>query len=151
VTSRLARATLALSVITVVAACNESLTIPPGSTGPVDTSNGTISLATSSASTTVQVGGSNTTTLTVTRGLGYNGAVVVTLEGVPAGVSATANPSTIPASSATSTITFTVAPTTTPNNAIVTVRGTGTRVADATTNVALVMTPPSASASRMTR
>lgn len=150
-TSRLARATLALSVITVVAACNDSLTIPPGSTGPVDTSNGTITLATSSASTTVQVGGSGTTTVTVTRGLGYNGAVVISLEGVPAGVTASANPSTIPASGATSTITFTIAPTTAPNNAIVTVRGKGTLVADATTNVALVMAAPSASASRAPR
>lgn len=146
-TSRFVRATLALGVITVIASCDPALTIPPGSTGPVDTSNGTISLAMSSASTTVAVGGSSASTLTVTRGLGYSGAVIVTIEGVPAGVTATANPSTIPGSGSTSTITFTVAPATVPTNAIVTIRGKGTLVADATTNLALVMTPPSASAS----
>lgn len=150
-TPRLRRACTALLAFTVVASCNDSLTIPPGSEGPVDTSNGKISLATSSASTTVQVGGSGSTTLTVTRTLGYNGAVVITLEGVPTGVTATASPSTIPASSSTSTITFTIAPSTPPNNAIVTVRGKGTLVADATTNVALVMTPPSATALRTPR
>lgn len=105
-------------------------------------------LQVSPTSVTIQAGGfsagadlraSQDITVSIARGGGFTGAVTVTVEGLPAGVSATGL--TIAAGQTTGIVTLSAAANATAGAATLTVRGTGTDVAARTATVALTVTP----------
>jgi len=79
-----------------------SLTVSSGSTP-------SFTLTASPTSVTVQQGASGTSTITTTVSGGYNNSIALSASGMPSGVTASYNPSSIPApGSGTSTLTLTV-------------------------------------------
>ncbi|MFH1609706.1 MAG: hypothetical protein ABID40_03665 [Candidatus Bipolaricaulota bacterium] len=80
------------------------------------------SMTTTPAALTVKQGASGTVTINLTRNATFTGAVALTLEGAPAGVTGTFNPAS--ATAATSTLTLNVT-TTAAGNYTLTVRGKG--------------------------
>ena len=85
-------------------------------------------------------GGSAQAIATVTRTGGFSGAVTVTVEGLPTGVTAAISNSQTTGDTTTAVITLTAAGTTAPGVTAVTVRAHGTGVADATTLLTLTLT-----------
>ncbi|GAB4308978.1 MAG: hypothetical protein Kow0097_09870 [Candidatus Bipolaricaulota bacterium] len=81
------------------------------------------SLATTPSALTVKQGTSGTATVNITRNATFTGAVALTLEGAPAGVTGAFNPAS--ATGATSTLTLNVAPTASEGTYTLTVRGRG--------------------------
>ncbi|MEO8095408.1 MAG: hypothetical protein ABI632_10795, partial [Pseudolysinimonas sp.] len=108
--------------------------------------NGTIAIALTPTSATIQQGGTADVAATLTRGGGFGGVVNVTVEGVPAGVTGTVGNAT----AASATITINVAATTVPGVYNLTVRGTGTGVTDATAAFTLTVTATPAFALTLT-
>lgn len=96
------------------------------------------------AGTAVSVvqGQSTTTTVNVERTGGFSGAINLTAENLPAGVTATFTPPAVPGSSAVMLITATNAAVLGPHT--VTVRGTGAGVTDRTVTLNLTVAPPPA-------
>ena len=80
-------------------------------------------LATTPAALTVKQGASGTVTVNVSRNATFTGAVALTLEGAPAGVTGTFNPAS--ATGATSTLTLNVSSTAAAGTHNLTVRGKG--------------------------
>ena len=80
-------------------------------------------LATNPASLTVKAGATGTVTINLTRNATMTGAIALTLEGAPAGVTGTFNPASVTA--ATSTLTLNVATTAAGGTYNLTVRGKG--------------------------
>lgn len=80
-------------------------------------------LATNPASLTVKTGATGTVTINLTRNATMTGAIALTLEGAPAGVTGTFNPASVAA--ATSTLTLNVATTAAGGTYNLTVRGKG--------------------------
>ena len=78
-------------------------------------------LATNPASLTVKAGATGTVTINLTRNATMTGAIALTLEGAPAGVTGTFNPASVTA--ATSTLTLNVATTAAGGTYNLTVRG----------------------------
>lgn len=95
-------------------------------------------LATVPASLTVKAGASNTVTINLTRNATMTGAIALTLEAAPAGVTGTFNPASVTA--ATSTLTLNVATTAAGGVYNLTVRGKGDGV-DKTAVVKLTVEP----------
>jgi len=81
------------------------------------------SMATTPAALTVKQGASGTVAINLTRNATFTGAVALTLEGAPAGVTGTFNPAS--ATAATSTLTLNVTTTAAAGNHTLTVRGKG--------------------------
>ncbi len=116
-----------------------SLTVRATGTG-VDARTATLSLTINSADTpdfaisldasnkSVQAGSSTQLQVSLSRTGGFNGPVELTTAGVPAGVTATFNPATIPTGSATSTLTLTASAGAAVATSTVTVRGTAAGV-----------------------
>lgn len=102
--------------------------------------NPTIAISLSSTALAVMQGTTGTVNLTLTRGGGFAAAVAISVEGAPAGVTAAAEPTSIPAGSGASVIRIEAAGTTTPGNYTLTVRGTGSGVAATTTAITLTVT-----------
>jgi hypothetical protein len=100
----------------------------------------TLALALNPTSLSVQQGQSGTSTATITRGGSFTGAVDLTAEGVPAGVTVSFNPASIPANATTSTVTVTVAASAAAGSSNITVRARGTGVTDQTAALALTVT-----------
>lgn len=107
-----------------------------GTTGPT----GSIQLAVSPASLSVQQGTSGTVTVTLTRGGGFSGTVAVAFEGLPAGLTATSVPATLSGTTTSATVTVTASASVTPATYTATVRATATGVGDATTTFAVEVT-----------
>jgi hypothetical protein len=100
----------------------------------------TIGVAVGAPSVTVVAGQSGSSVVTLTRGGGYSGAVNLTVEGAPAGVTATVNPAAVPNGTTSSTITLATAANTAAGTYALTVRGTGTGVTAVTAPLSLVVT-----------
>jgi uncharacterized membrane protein len=83
--------------------------------------------------------GTGTINVTISRSGGFEGAVTLTVEGLPSGVTASAL--TIAPGLSTGTITITAGATATVGNSTLTVRGTGTGVTAQTATVQLTITP----------
>ncbi len=81
------------------------------------------SLGTTPTALTVKQGASGTVAVNLTRSATFTGAVALTLEGAPAGVTGTFNPAS--ATGATSTLTLAVANTAAAGNYTLTIRGKG--------------------------
>ncbi|HEU67711.1 MAG TPA: hypothetical protein ENN53_00520 [Candidatus Acetothermia bacterium] len=81
------------------------------------------SLATTPSALTVKQGASGTVTVNITRNATFTGAVALTLEGAPAGVTGAFSPAS--ATGATSTLTLNVAPTAAAGTSTLTIRGKG--------------------------
>jgi len=110
-----------------------------GSTGPGPGGSFTLSLATGTIP--INQGSAADVTVNVVRGGGFAGAVNITVQGLPAGVSAAAL--SIPGGSASGTLTLTAAANATAGSATITVRGTATGVdaASATAFLTVNATP----------
>ena len=106
---------------------------------------GSITLNVSVSNLSVAQGATGTVVATIARSGDFDGAVAITIENLPANVTASANPSSIPAGSTTSTITFTVGAGATAATTTVTVRASGSGVTARTQTVSLTVTSSSAS------
>jgi len=132
-TSRYAVGLLLLATLT---ACSDS---GDGGTTPPPTP--TIAIAVSPASVNITAGSNGQTGITLTRGGGYTGAVALSLEGAPAGVTGGFNPATIATGATTSTLTIDVAGSTAAGTYTLTVRATGSGVTAATATVSITVAP----------
>jgi alpha-tubulin suppressor-like RCC1 family protein len=101
----------------------------------------TITVAVSPASLGLTVGQSGTTTVTVSRGGGFAGAVALSAEGMPAGVTASFAPASVPSGSTTSTLTVDVGAAAAPGSYTLTIRGVGPGVGASTAALALTVSP----------
>lgn len=93
-------------------------------------------LAANPTALTVKQGASGTVTVNITRNATFTGAVALTLEGAPAGVTGTFNPAS--ATGASSTLTLNVAATAAPGTPTLTIRGKGDGI-DKTVTVRLTV------------
>jgi hypothetical protein len=100
----------------------------------------TLSAAPSTLS--VAQGASNTSTITISPTGGFTGSVSLAASGLPSGVTALFNPTTISNASPTSTLTLTASGTAAVGEATVTVTGTTATLGPQTTAIALTVTPP---------
>lgn len=106
-----------------------------GTTGPT----GSITIAVTPAALTVQQGSTGELTLALTRGGGFTGAVAVTAEGLPSGVTATISPSTLTGSTSSATVSVTVAVTMAPGAYTATLRATAQGLAESTASYAITV------------
>jgi hypothetical protein len=117
-----------------VGACSSS----GGGTEPGPTP--AISLALASSSASIAQGGSAPVGATLTRSGGFTGTVNLTVEGVPAGVTGAVSGVSTTGGVTTATVTINVAASTVPGTYNLTVRATGSGVADATAAFTLTVT-----------
>lgn len=138
VAARLGRAcasTVAVGVGGLVAACSGGTETTQPSPTP------TVAVAASVTLLSMPQGQSSQVTLTLARGGGFGGAVVLTAEGLPTGVAGTFAPDTVPAGTTTSTLTLSAAAAAAasgPTPVVVRARGSG--VTDATVSIPLTVT-----------
>ncbi len=128
------RWTAMLSVM-LVSACSSG-----GTTDP----DGAITLNLSATSLSVVQGALGNLVATVGRTGDFTENVTITIEGLPANVTASANPASIPSGATTSTITFTVGAGAPAATTTVTIRASGSGVTARTANLALTVTSSSA-------
>ena len=101
-----------------------------------------ITLTAGVASVSVAQGLSNTVPITIARAGGFAGAIALTAEGLPTGVSASFVPASLPNGTTTSTLTLTPSSSALAATNTITIRATGAGVADKTTTVQLTVTVP---------
>ena len=101
---------------------------------------GSISVSASPTTLTVQQGASGTVNVTLTRGGGFAAPVTVTVEGLPAGVTASVNPTSLTGTTTSAVVTVNVASTVPAGNYPVTVRGSATGIGAATAQYTLTVT-----------
>jgi uncharacterized membrane protein len=107
----------------------------------------TVALTLTPAARSVAPGQSTTVTATIMRGGNFAGAVDLTAEGVPSGVTVSFNPASIPAGATTSTVTVAAAASTTPGQYAIVVRARGQGVSDQLATLALTVAAPGISLS----
>lgn len=107
-----------------------------GDDGPA----GSISLAASPTSQTLDPGSTGTITVTLTRGGGFTEPVNVTVEGLPNGVTATVLPAQLTGQTTSATVTLTLASTAPAGTYPVTVRGSASGIGSATATWSLTIT-----------
>jgi len=133
--TRRAAAGLALLFTMGALGCGDGSTQPDP--GPPVTP--TLALALSSTTLSSAAGSGGTLTVNLTRGGGFSGAVELSLEGAPAGVTGTFSPASVAGSSSSSTLTIATTAATAPGTYTLTVRGRGTGVPDATAALAVTI------------
>lgn len=121
----------------VMSACGGGSSDTPPTPPPTP---GTLAVALSSASGSVVGAGSLSTTLTVTRGGSFGGAVNLVADGAPAGMAVSFTPSSLAAGNTTSALAIVVSANTAPGTYPLTVRATGTGVSAATTTYTVTVT-----------
>lgn len=90
------------------------------------TSSATFTISASPTTLTVQAGNQGTSTITTAAVAGFDSSIALSATGMPAGTTASFNPTSIPApGSGTSTMTLTVGASTTPGTYPITVTGSG--------------------------
>ncbi|MGH7582985.1 MAG: hypothetical protein ACREL5_07165 [Gemmatimonadales bacterium] len=102
--------------------------------------NYTISLSLGNSSAAIAQGSSAQIAATVTRGGGYTSDIALTVQGAPAGVTASTSSLQTSGSTTTGTITLTVGASAAPGSYTLTVRAAGSGVSDATATIALTVT-----------
>ena len=132
----ISRAPLLALALALAAACSGD------DAGPTDPETGSISIALSPTSVSLAQGQSGTTTVTLMRSGGFSGAVELSLEGAPGGVTGTFSPSTIAPGATSSTLTLAVAATALPGAHNLTVRARADGVSDRTAALTMVISPP---------
>jgi hypothetical protein len=100
---------------------------------------GTLALTLTPAARTVPPGQATTVTASITRGGSFTGAVDLSAEGVPPGVTVAFNPASIPANATTSTVTVTVDASVAPGQYGIVVRAKGQGVSDQIAGLALTV------------
>ncbi len=130
------RLLLSLATVSLLAACGggDGTTPPTGTPG--------ITLAIGTASGTIALGASGTTTLTLGRVDGYADAVLLSAEGTPTGVTVTFAPQTLSGTTTSSTATISVGTTAPAGTSNITFRATGSGVTDKTVTYALTIPAP---------
>ncbi len=126
----------ALLLVTTAGGCGGAT--PPNPPPPPPA--GVISIAPSTGNASVQQGASAAITVLVLRAGGFTGAVTVSVEGLPAGVTAPQSNETTAGGQTTVTITFTAATSAIPGKTTLTLRAKGSGVVDATTGLDLTIT-----------
>ncbi|MEN9509484.1 MAG: hypothetical protein RLZZ621_2047 [Gemmatimonadota bacterium] len=106
---------------------------------PVTPPTGGITL-TRSGGMSITQGQSGTATVTLARSGGFTGAVDLSVEGIPNGVTATVSPTSLTGSTVTATVTVTASSSAGVGTDGVTIRARGTGVADATVLVPVTIT-----------
>lgn len=106
-------------------------------TGTPPTTNGSLSIGAATPTLTVPQGTTGAVALSVGRAGAFAGAVTLTAEGVPAGVTATFTPASVAGGSTTSNLELAVGSGVAVGTSPITIRARGTGVADATTSVGL--------------
>ena len=127
-------ATAALFLVAISSGCTSK-----GSDGPTTTA-GSIALSLSVTSATIVQGGSTAAVGTVTRSGGFTGDVVLTVEGVPTGVTGSISNQSTVGTVTTATITILVGAAVVPGTYTLTVRGTGSGVTSVTGAFSLTVT-----------
>ena len=113
-----------------------------GPTDPPGGGSGSLDFALSSTSVSLVQGERDSTTITLTRGDGFNGAVALSIEGAPDGVTAIFSPATIPADATTSTLTLSAAADAETGSHQLTVRAHADGVSDRTATLSLTISAP---------
>ncbi|MCC6770941.1 MAG: hypothetical protein IT360_06990 [Gemmatimonadaceae bacterium] len=107
-----------------------------GTTGPV----ASIQIAVAPVSLVVPQGGDATVTLTLTRGGNFTGTVAVSVEGLPAGLSASVVPAALVGTTNSAAVTLAASASATPGTYTPTVRATASGVGAASASVAVTVT-----------
>jgi len=139
VRSALSRLALLALALVVGAGCGSD---DNGPTEPPTGGTGSINFTLSPTSKTLAQGESGTITLALTRSGGFSGAVELSLEGAPAGVTGTFSPATIPAGATGSTLTLVAAADAAPGTHNLTVRAKADGVSDKTATLSLTISSP---------
>lgn len=108
-------------------------------TGTPPTSNGGLSVGAASPTLSVPQGTTGAVALTVGRTGAFAGAVTLTAEGLPAGVTATFTPSSVAGGSTTSNLELAAGSSVAVGSSPITIRARGTGVSDATTTIGLTV------------
>jgi hypothetical protein len=101
---------------------------------------GSFTLSASGSTVSVALGANGTVTLTIARSGSFTGAVVLSVNGLPSGVTGAFNPAQMASGQASSTLTITAASAAATGTATITVRGAGTGVADQTVSIQVTVT-----------
>jgi hypothetical protein len=133
---------LLLGVAIGVQACGD------GATEPTPAAGGTFTLTAAQAPVPVLQGGTGEANIAIVRSGGFAGSVTLAVTGVPAGVTATMNPSIT--TGTTSTLVVTTAAAVATGNATVTITGTATGRPDQTTTATVVIVPSPGGAGNVT-
>jgi hypothetical protein len=137
---------LTLTAATTAVAGTATLTISASGTGvgtqtasvQLTITQPTIALTASPATLSIAAGQSGISTITITRSAGYTGAVTLTLDSPPAGITASFN--TSPTQGASSTLTLSIAASVAVGSHTVTVKGTAPGAQDKTVVIAVTVT-----------
>lgn len=130
--------TMAVGLLLALAPACKSKGNDDGPTGPGPTP--TIALAVNPGSATVVQGGNAATTVTLTRGGGFSGAVTISAEGAPTGVTASVGAPQGSGVVTTASVTITVGEAAAAGTHTIVLRGVGPGVAAATVNFQLTIT-----------
>ncbi|HEY6943661.1 MAG TPA: S53 family peptidase, partial [Candidatus Acidoferrum sp.] len=141
--------TLSASGTAAVGAANVTVTGSSGSLTSTTTVSltvnpqGNFTLSASPSSLTIVQGASGTSTITITPQSGFNGSVSLSASGLPAGVTASFNPSSTASTNtaSTSTLTLAASSTATTGTVTVTVTGSSSNLSSSTT-ISLTVNPP---------
>jgi hypothetical protein len=137
------RAALAAMLVPLVAAaCGGGDGSDPPNGGPPTGPTPAIALQLSPGALSVEAGSSGQVTATVTGTGGFTGAVTLTVEGAPSGVTATGGTVTVGTGAASGTVGVTAASGTGAGSHTLTVRARATGVSDQTASLALTLTVP---------
>lgn len=126
----------AILALASVAACSGTSDLPPTGTTP------TIIVAVGTLATVASPSTPASVPITVLRSGGFTGAVVLTAEGLPTGVTAAFTPATLAAGATTSVLTLTLGPTAVAGTATVTVRASGSGVTASTVTISFTASIP---------
>ncbi len=132
----------ALITVLIASGCSGNGGDTDDPSGPPAGTPGTIALALSGGAGTLTGAGTANATITVTRGGSFTGTVTLSVEGAPAGVTATASPASLPAGTTGSALTITSTAAAAPGTYPLTVRATGTGVTPATATWSLTIQDP---------
>ncbi len=133
---------ICLGLLAVALGCGGSTppTAPPPPPPPPPPPAGTISLAMNVGNTTIQQGASFPITVLVTRAGSFTSAVTLTVEGLPAGVTATQSNESTTGTTTTITVTFAASMAAAPGLTNLTLRARGSGVNDAIASFSLTVT-----------
>lgn len=108
------------------------------------TSSGAFTISVDPTTLSVDQGANGNTTVTVARTGTMNGAVALTATGLPTGVTATFDPTSVAAGATTSTLTLSVGAGVAAGTTNISIKGTSAGFPDQTASVALTVTQPTA-------
>ncbi|HUF13683.1 MAG TPA: hypothetical protein VMN78_11325, partial [Longimicrobiales bacterium] len=103
--------------------------------------SGSISVSLGGSTISIAQGANGTVDITVTRAGGFTGAVTLTVNGAPSGVTATVQPSALSAGVTAALLDFVIGAAVAPGTHTLTVRASGQGVSDATATLTLTITP----------